>query len=306
MSFSYDVKQELASSADNRYFIRYARCYGMLLFAKKFSKSEIVFTTENKFVSNVFSDLITGIFSVIAETVCGLKPRSSSHQLITTSVIDPNDCQKIFFAYGYTQRDITLRINRAEISETEQLSAFLGGVFMSCGSVTDPEKGYHLEFKVPYKTLAQELVAVLSSIENCTLHPKSVTRNGYHIIYFKDSEQIADLLTFMGAFNSSMTVMGMKAMKQVRNNTVRKVNSELHNIKKTAEASAKQVNAIKKLMQSEEYNSLPDELKEIACLRLENPEMSLRKLGELTTDKISRSGVNHRLKRLMEYADKEL
>lgn len=303
MSFSYDVKQELTCNQDDRYFVRYAKCYGMLLFSKRFSKNEIIFTTENKYVSEFFSDLVTSIFSSVLEISYGLKPRNSSHQLITTKILNTDDCNKIFFSYGYSQSDITLRINAAEVSETEQLSAFLSGVFMSCGNVTDPQKNYHLEFKVPYKKLAEDLITLLNCAGGCSFKPKQIIRNSYYIIYFKDSEQIADLLTFMGAFNSSMTVMGTKAMKKVRNNANRKVNSELHNIEKTAEASARQVKAIKKLMKSDQFNSLPEELKEIARLRLENPEMSLRNLGELTSDKISRSGVNHRLKRLLSYTE---
>ena len=305
MSFSFEVKQEIASIPSKEGFGRFSECYGMLLFAKKFSNEEIIFTTENKFVNSLFTELLSVLFSPVIETTYGLKPRNSNHQLITTRVINTDDCQKIYSAFGYSQRDITLRINRADVSDDEQLSAFLRGAFMSCGSVTNPEKGYHLEFKVPFRNLACDLLALLCEIGQCNLKPKYIIRSGYYIVYFKDSEQIADLLTFMGAFNSSMTIMGTKAMKKVRNNTNRRVNSELHNIKKTAVASAKQVRAIKQLMKSEEYNTLPEELKEMAELRLANPEMSLRDLGKLTSDNISRSGVNHRLKRLMSYTDEE-
>lgn len=96
------------------------------------------------------------------------------------------------------------------------------------------EKGYHLEFKVPFRNLANDLLTLLCEIEECNLTPKSVTRQGYFIVYFKDSEQIADFLAYIGAYSSSMNIINTKITKQVKNNAVRKVNSEIHNINKTA------------------------------------------------------------------------
>jgi hypothetical protein len=303
MSFSFETKQELATLPNEGKTQSLAQCYGMLLFAKKFTYNEIIFTTENKFVNAKMTDLLMELFAPVTESSCGLKAGHSGHRLITTRVLSCDHCNRIFTAFGYNSKDFSLRINRANISDDTQLAFFLRGAFLSCGSVTDPEKGYHLEFKVPYRNLANDLLTLLCEIEQCNLKPKAVVRQGYYIVYFKDSEQIADFLTFIGAFNSSMSIMGTKAIKEVRNNAIRRVNSELHNIKKTADASARQIKAIKRLMKSQEYNTLSPELKEIAQLRLENPEMSLRALGELTSDGISRSGVNHRLKKLMSYTD---
>jgi hypothetical protein len=303
MSFSFKTKQELTEINFDEKSQNTALCYGMLLFAKKFTYNEIICTTENKYISNKITDLLVSLFTPVIENTCGLRTGHSEHQLITTKLINSDDCHRIFTSFGYNEKDFSLRINRANISDDSQLAAFLQGTFLSCGSVTNPEKGYHLEFKVPYRNLANDLLTLLCEIEQCNLVPKAVVRHGYYIVYLKDSEQIADLLTYIGAFNSSMTIMNTKAIKEVRNIATRRVNSELHNIKKTADASARQIKAIKRLMKSDVYLTLSPELKEIAELRLENPELSLRALGELTSDGISRSGVNHRLKKLMSYTD---
>ena len=306
MSFSFDTKKELCLLPLSDKSQIHSLCYGMLLFSKKFTYKEIVFTTENKFVGDKLEEILTLLYTPVLEKSAGLRVRNSQNRLITMRVLYESDSNRIFESFGYSKGDVSLRINRANITNEGQLSAFLRGVFLSCGSVTNPEKGYHIEFKVPYRNLANDLLTLLCEVENCSLRPKSVMRQGKFIVYIKDSEQIADFLTYIGAFTSSMSVMNTTVEKQVRNNTVRKINSELHNINKTAEASARQITAIKKLMKSKTYNSLSPELKEIAVLRLENPEMSLRDLGGLTKDNISRSGVNHRLKKLMSLIEDEV
>ena len=133
--------------------------------------------------------------------------------------------------------------------------------------------------------------------------PKTVARSGNYIVYFKGSEQICDLLTYMGAPIRAMEIMGTKAVKQVRNNVNRRINSEVANIGKVATASARQIEAIEHIKRTKGLESLPQDLKEIAFLRLENPEMSLRDLGQNLSPPISRSGAHHRIQRLLELAD---
>ena len=132
-----------------------------------------------------------------------------------------------------------------------------------------------------------------------------LSRGGAYIAYVKDSEQITDLLTYMGAVTASMQVMGTKALKQVRNAANRRANSEIANLQKTASASARQIKAIKKLKKDGRYNLLPDELKLVAQLRYDYPELSLRDLGAQLDPPISRSGVNHRLEKIIALADVE-
>ena len=239
----------------------------------------------------------------IIEKETALRVRTTEHHLSKISLINSDDCARIFDDYGHHDNDISLRVNRANISSDELVAAFLRGAFEGCGSVSDPMKSYHAEFCVPHKNLSVDLCKILSEIPECDFTPKTVVRNGSYVVYFKGSEQICDLLTYIGATNCAMEIMGTKAVKQVRNNINRRINSEVANITKIASASAKQLSAIKKIKDKRGLESLPDDLKEIAVLRLENPEMSLRDLGQNLSTPISRSGANHRMNRLLEYAE---
>ena len=280
-----------------------AELYGLLLFGKTFSDSRIVFTGENSYAAARVSFLLENLYMPIIERQTALRVRTGENRLYKIVLVDSNDCRRIFEDFGHTKGQVTRRVNRANLAAEECAAAFVRGVFLSCGSVSDPMKSYHAEFCVPYKNLSVDLCKILAEVTECDFSPKSVARSGSYIVYFKGSEQICDLLTYMGAPIQAMEIMGTKAVKQVRNNVNRRINSEVANITKVASASAKQLEAIETIQRTVGLESLPDDLKEIAYLRLENPEMSLRALGENLSPPISRSGANHRIQRLMEYAD---
>ena len=143
----------------------------------------------------------------IIEKQSALRTKSSDSHLYKIIVVDGNDCKRIFEDFGHTDGQITLRVNRANLSSEELSQAFLRGVFLSCGSVSDPMKSYHLEFCVPHKNLSQDLCKILSEITECTLIPKTVVRSGSYIVYFKESEQICDLLTYIGSPIRSMEII---------------------------------------------------------------------------------------------------
>ncbi len=301
MSFSSDVKKELCSRDKINKDVLKAELYGMILFGKIFSEDKIVFTTENSDASKRITFLLQNLYMPILEKHAALRTKNNDSHLYKISVIDSDDCKKIFEDFGHSKSQVTLRVNRANVYSDELSSAFLRGVFLCSGSISDPMKNYHAEFCVPHKNLSVDLCKILSEIEECDLTPKTVVRSGNYIVYFKGSEQICDLLTYIGAPIKAMEIMGTKAMKQVRNNVNRRINGEVANISKIASASAKQLEAIKNTRGIE---SLPDDLREIANLRLENPEMSLRDLGANLDPPISRSGANHRMQRLIEYSQK--
>lgn len=301
MSFASLVKKELCSSTASNVSGLRAELYGMMLFSKKFSDERITFKTENKYTVNRYISLASNLFTPLIEKTSALACGKNSSRLYTVNFIDENDCRRIFEDYGHSKSSISLRINWANIDEEELLPYFLRGVFLSCGSVTNPEKSYHLEFSVHYKNLSSDLCRVLEEIPQCSVKAGVINRNGAFVAYIKGSEEITDLLTFIGAGNAAMEIMGAKAVKQVRNNVNRRRNSEIANIEKAAAASARQINAIEKIKNGKGIESLPNDLKELALLRLENPDMSLRDLGESLG--ISRSGVNHRMQRLLEAAE---
>lgn len=303
MSFSSDVKKELCKSRSAERDMLRAELYGMLLFGKTFGSRSIVFTTESSHAAGRLSFLLEALYRPIIERQNALRVRSGDSRLFRISVVGEDECRRIYEDFGHTEGQVTLRVNRANLSGEECAAAFVRGVFLSCGSVSDPMKSYHAEFCAPFKNLSMDLSKILTEVTECAFTPKTVTRSGNYIVYFKGSEQICDLLTYMGAPIQAMEIMGTKAVKQVRNNVNRRINSEVANITKVASASARQLEAIQIIQRTVGLESLPDDLKEIAYLRLENPEMSLRTLGENLTPPISRSGANHRMQRLVEYAN---
>lgn len=303
MSFSYNTKKELCSADSQSPACMRAECYGFLLFARTFSYNQIIFNTENSYTAVRFMDLIAATYNAITEKKTLLTGKKDRERLFTMSVPLESDCERIFSELGYSKTDVSLRINRANLDDEDTLPAFLRGAFLCCGSVSDPKKDYHLEFSVPYKNLCSDLCRVISEVSTRGKEPKQVKRKGMFVAYIKDSEEIADLLTYMGAPIAAMELMQEKILKSIRNNVNRKTNSEIANINKTAKASAVQIEAIEKIKRKKGLDFLSDDLKSIATLRLEYPEHSLRDLGEMLTPPISRSGANHRMKRILEIAD---
>lgn len=301
VSFSSEVKKELCQfRCFDREMLK-SELYGLLLFGKTFGENEIVFKTESQYSAKRVSFLLENLYCPIIEKQTALRVRSGENRLYKIRVVDADDCRRIFEDFGHSGTQVTRRVNRANLPSEEFSAAFIRGVFLSCGSVSDPMKSYHAEFCVPFRNLSMDLCKLLAEVTECSFSPKTVNRGGNYIVYFKGSEQITDLLTYMGAPTQAMEIMGTKAVKQVRNNVNRRINSELANITKVASASVRQLEAIRYIQNTTGLEALPDDLREIAYLRLENPEMSLRSLGENLSPPISRSGANHRMQRIMEY-----
>lgn len=299
MSFSSDVKLELSKAELNKQQ-KYAELYGMLLFASRFTFREIVFKSESRGAASVFESLLTELFNPIIEKQSDLKPVGTSG-LYKIQLPVPDECRAVFEYFGHTQYDVNLKINRAVLESEDLYIPFLRGVFLSCGSVTDPGKGYHLELMVRYKTLADNLMHFIGEIDVFSVNSKVVPRKGSYLVYIKGSDKICDFLGYIGAGNSVMRIIEVSAYKDLKNDLNRRQNSELSNIRKLADASAKQVRAINKIKNSTGLESLPDDLYELANLRLEYPEMSLKELSQRLG--ISRSGVNHRIDRIYKFAD---
>ena len=305
MSFSTETKREICGKLSTRKPLQYSELYAMLLLGRTFTPQSIVFKTENENTFSHFIFLLNQLFRAKCEVVAPQKGESGRNRTYTVSVISPDKCRKIFEHYGHDEREFNLRVNRANIDDEDEQRAFIRGAFLACGSVTDPEKGYHLEFAVSHRNLCMDICNIISEIQDCDITVKMLSRGGTYIAYIKDSEQITDLLTYMGAVVASMNVMGTKALKQVRNSANRRANSEIANLQKTASASAHQIKAINKLKKNGKFNLLPEELKEVANLREEYPELTLRELGEQLDPPISRSGVNHRLEKIIRLSEED-
>ena len=178
--------------------------------------------------------------------------------------------------------------------------AFLRGAFLGCGSLVQPEKGNHLEFSTSSEALAQAIERVL---EKCDVACKRASRREAHVIYLKDGEQIVSLLRVMGAAQSLMAMENVRAQKQVRNRVNRMMNCDQSNLDKQLSAAQQQVRAITRLSLAAGLGKLPPELEAVARLRLSRPDASIAELGALLDPPLSKSGVNHRLRRLCALAD---
>ncbi len=294
MSFSSDVKSEISKIENLSSCCFHAQVYGLVLFAH-FSKYNFSITTEN---NDVFS-----LYLSYLRDYCSVEPVISDNgtKKMTAYLKSDKEKEKVFDKFGHSLSEPTLRINRANISDECCAGAFLRGAFLACGTVTQPERGYHLEFVVPYKRLCTDMIKFMDELN---LNPKYIVRKGNHVIYFKDSESIEDILAIIGAQDASLYVMGIKIEKDVKNKVNRKLNFEMSNIGKTVDAANIQIEAIEYIESKKGISSLPDNLQKIARLRLEHQEASLSELGKLLDESISRSGINHRLNRIVNIAEK--
>ena len=294
MSFASEIKEELLRADLKRDCCRFAQCYGMLLFSRLFTLNRVSFNSNNGTIVRRLADEISTLAGIIVQVETFLHRKGGTYSV---EIPDEADRKRLLECFGSTGEEINTRIVSEYLQKECCRRAFLRGAFLVCGTVSDPHKEYHLEFSVPFYKLSQDLVMVLSAVEELNLSPSVVNRKGAYVVYFKESEKIADFLIFIGAKKSSMNMMQVKMLKEVRNYVNRKTNFETANLEKTVSASVKQREAIERFVELNGFEGYPEELRETARLRYQNPDMSLRELSEKLG--ISRSGVNHRLKRIM-------
>lgn len=307
MSFSAEIKNELIKIDDMPSCCRQAMAYGMLLFGRNFNSGDISIMTDNAGVAEKYVELLRSVTGVEANVSVSDAGKN------TVSILTQADRKKVLSHFSNSGNEKFMRIDRGNLLNeggNDDIefgtinccdAAFLRGAFLSCGTCSDPNKSYHIEFVAPYRTLSMDLMKILTDFG---LNAKHMLRRGINVIYIKDSASIEDLLALMGAHVSAMEIMNIKIYKSVRNVTNRRNNFENANLSRTVDASYDQVESIKKLKENGVYATLTDDLRLVANLRTENPDMSLREIGELCSPPLSRSAVNYRLKRLMEIAQK--
>lgn len=289
MSFSSDVKKELCTIEHSSDCCQRAEAYGILYYGRAFGKEEISLTTDYDYVAERYIRAINYLSTYTPEMIV------SKSGKITINVDSYEARMEILNELGYSGNERAMRLLTTNIENECCFGAFIRGVFLACGIITDPKIEYHLEFDVSFRTKSRDLIDIF---EDFPVTPKQSDRNGVNIIYFKDSSQIEDILTVMDAQMSVMELIGEKILKDVRNNVNRKVNCDSANLRKTALAAATQTEAIEKLKSQGKFDDLPTDLKELAQLRIDNPEMTLAELGASLSKPLSRSGVNHKLKKL--------
>lgn len=206
--------------------------------------------------------------------------------------------KRLFAANSELDRKIDQTLIRKECCRR----SFMRGIFLSCGSVSDPQKNYNLELVTPTSVLCQQLKELLNK-EGFPF--KTVMRKSKCVLYLKNSEAISDFLMYMGAYQSQMELINIKIEKEIRNDFNRAANSETANLEKTINAAVAQIQAIETIQKTIGLENLPEELKEIALLRLKYKDLSLSELGARLKKPLSKSGVNHRLKKLMKLIEGE-
>ncbi len=293
-TFTWKVKNEVFQNKQYKYKCKIQQAYGILMFGRSFCEENISIITENKGVSRLYSNDIYDLVDILGTvTINEIKQRGGKSTFLV-SVDDGEDRKKIISFFGHDSS--TNRINYDFLKTDTEMHAFLSGVYLACGIITDPAKAYQMEFIVNDEKSALSLSDLLLMFK--IKHGIMQRRNQY-IVYIKDSEQIEDILNIIGAVQSAFEFMDVKIYKDIRNNVNRQTNCETANIDKTVKASAKQLSAIENLRDTMGLENLPADLRELAELRLNNPEMSLRELGENHSMKLSRSAVNYRMEKLL-------
>lgn len=291
MSFAGDVKKELCRASLSRKCCAQAECYGILLYCNTFTPGEVRIITEN----DAFAQRLPLVFEKAFKFSFDRIPTGEGKHIY--SITNPKKLAAIQQLFGGDAKSPALHINFGVLEENCCRTAFLRGAFLAGGSVTDPRKGYHLELATSHLSVSREMVALMREME---LEPKAAQRKGNAVIYFKQSDRIEDLLTSIGAPLSAMEVMNAKLEKDLRGSVNRRVNCDAANLDKAVEAAATQMEAIRRLEESGRLTLLPDKLKQTARLRLEHPEDTLAQLAEQYDPPITKSALNHRLRKLVE------
>ena len=295
MSFSGDTKRELCRLAVQRTCCARAEAYGALLYCHTFTPREIRIITESAGFAARLPKLFQRAFSLAFDR---LPQGDVGRGKYIFQITDREKLSAMIEAFGYDpQQHIVLHINFALLEEDCCRSAFLRGAFLAGGSVTDPAKRYHLELATSHAQASREMTALLRDMG---YDPKDVGRNGYQVTYFKNSQQIEELLTRMGAPVAAMEMMNAKVEKDLRNEVNRRVNCEAANVGKVVDAAQEQLTAISRLYDQGRVEGLPEKLKETIVLRETYPELSLSELAAEFDPPISKSALNHRLRKLVE------
>ena len=301
MSFSSEVKEELSklSNLANKNLVK-AEMFGYLSTTNISEENgSIRFATESEYNINRFSKLLNNL-NINKYDIDFLGKNFS----IKIPKIEVKVLNNIYSAY--------------EIEENENIEkAFVRGTFLGSGSINNPKNKYHIEIALKNNKVAEKEVEILEkygiyfkvlNLENFkneskknSIKQKNKTNTKF-TIYSKDGEEISKFLAFVGASSSVLKFEEIRVYRDMRNNVNRIVNCETANLAKTVDASVKQINAIKRLKENGKFNDLPENLKELANLRLENPEATLTELGKMLKEPIGKSGVNYRLKTIINLA----
>ena len=291
MSFASEARGEIAARLPDTETGLRAACYGLACFAKHFDARGLVIQTEQAETAGYARQCFAR---------CGvqggvLQKDHTSGTVYEFKIEETAEVAQMHALFGTTGRETSLQIDPDLIRTRGSVSAYVGAAFLCCGTVTDPQKGYHLEFTTPRTNLARDFEALLAEHE---FAPRRSRRKGVNVIYLKACANIQALLVFMGAEQAAGQMNSERAVKSVRNQVNRYTNCETANLGKTVRANASAIKALRYLQEQDALDTLPEPLRQTAVKRLEYPELSLAALCETMEPRPSKSGLAHRLKRL--------
>ncbi len=306
MSFSHEIKSGLVALSEGLKHdcCRRAELYGILYASGVFSREKIKLVSTVEELANLAVKRLHDVFTIDANLYVSEKKsgEADERRSFKITVVLKKELERIFRLFRYADNDLADEIKEDIFKCQSCRAAFVRGAFMASGTVSDPDKGYHLEINFLRESAADKMTELLSGI---LPEPKRMTRKNEFVLYYKDSESIESFLAFIGATNAAFTIMNKKIERELRSDANRRANSELANITKTVSAAGDRIAAIRELKRRGILETLPDELKNTAEIQLMNVEATLSQLALLHEPPITKSGVNHRLKKLMERAEKE-
>lgn len=309
MSFSGEVKDELSHQMSSARHCQIAEIAAIISLCGRIQISvedeyTIKIHTETIAVARKYFTLLKSTFQIVAEVSVRQNSYLKKNKTYTVAIREHEDslrvlkATKLMNAQGEILEDLSIQSNLV-VQQTCCKRAFIRGAFLATGSVSAPEKFYHFEIVCATLPKAEQLRAIMKTFD---IDAKIILRKKYYVLYIKEGSQIVDILNVMEAHRALMELENVRILKEMRNSVNRKVNCETANINKTVSAAVKQIEDITYIRNTVGFSGLTGGLEEIAQLRLENPDATLKELGDMLNPPVGKSGVNHRLRKLGEIA----
>lgn len=297
VSFSASAKAEVCREFPSKHCCALAECFGVLLFCNSFCADGIKIITESREFAYILPKLFKKAFNLSFDSYPSMEaPGKLVFQIWGKEKIDV-----IMESFGFDAQDtLSLHVNLPVVEEDCCKAAFLRGAFLAGGSVTDPGKGYHMELTTTHQSVARETDALTREV--MAFPPKQAARSGGQVLYFKQSEQICDFLTYLGASVAAMGIMEARLEKELNNKVNRRCNCDDANTSKVVEAAQEQLAAIRALKEAGQLEKLPEKLKQAADARENNPSASLSELAVMMNPPITKPAMNNRMKKLLQLA----
>lgn len=295
LSFSASAKEEVCRSFPHSQCCALAQCFGILLFCNSFSADGVKIITESRDFAYILPKLFKKAFDVEFDSF----PSLAAPGKLVFQITDPDKIGDIMDAFGFCAQDtLSLHINLPIVEDECCRNSFFRGAFLAGGSVTDPEKGYHMEFATTHFSVSRECNVLMQDVFG--FYFKMAERSGGQVLYLKQSDQIADFLTYLGAPVASMGILEARLEKELNNKVNRRCNCDDANTSKVVEAAQEQLTAIRRLHEAGLMEALPAKLKQAALARENNPSASLSELAAMMDPAITKPAMNNRMKKLIQ------